>query len=251
MTMIKNPVISAILLIASITLPLLRGQSPSTGAGSPDQWQFTLAPYILFPWIDGTTAIKGREVPVNIAPKEIFSNLQFAVLGAFEARKGKWAVGADTVYVALGTTVDRPAANIDYNQGYYTFMGLRQLNQKVDFLFGARWNVIQGKLSFKGPLGITVEDTKQWVDPIVGLNFRQPLGHKLHFSMQADIGGFGAGSKFAWHLFPVVGMDVGKRTTLGIGYRVLSEDYSSGTQTALFKSDVILQALVIGAAFHF
>jgi hypothetical protein len=46
-------------------------------------------------------------------------------------------------------------------------------------------------------------------------------------------------------------MDVGKRTTLGIGYRVLSGDYSTGSQTNLFKYDVITQAFVLGAAVHF
>ena len=45
--------------------------------------------------------------------------------------------------------------------------------------------------------------------------------------MQADVGGFGASSKFAWHLSPVVGVDMGKRTTLGIGYRVTGMDYRS------------------------
>ena len=205
----------------------------------------------MIPWMDGKTAVRGREVEVNVAPSEIFSNLQFGVMGAFEARKNKWAVGADAVYMALGTTIDRPPADIDFNQGAYTFTGLRQLNDKVDFVFGARWNVIQGKLGFKGPLETTVQETKQWVDPIVGLKLRQPLGGKWHFTMQGDIGGFGAGSDFAWHLFPIVGVDVGKRATLGIGYRVLSGDYETGSQNNLFRYDVITQAFVLGAAFHF
>jgi hypothetical protein len=69
--------------------------------------------------------------------------------------------------------------------------------------------------------------------------------------MQGDIGGFGAGSDFAWHLFPMVGVDAGKRTTLGVGYRVLGADYKTGSQNTLFKYDVITQAFVLGAAFHF
>jgi hypothetical protein len=242
---------STTLLRLSMTAASLPAKAQSSSQAGSDEWKFTMAPYLMLPWMDGKTAVRGREVEVNVAPSEIFSNLQFGVMGSFEARKGKWAVGADAVYMALGTTVDRPPADIDFNQGAYTFTGLRQLNEKVDFLFGARWNVLQAKLGFKGPLETTVKDTKQWVDPIVGLKFRQPLGRKLHFAMQADVGGFGAGSKFAWHVWPVVGMDVGKRTTLAVGYRVLSGDYSTGSQTNLFKYDVITQAFVLGAAFHF
>jgi hypothetical protein len=208
--------------------------------------------------MDGKTAVRGQEVEVNVAPSEIFSNLQFGVMGYFEARKSQWGVGADAVYMALGSTVDRVPvlgtqanADVDFNQGAYTFTGIRQLNDKVDLLFGARWNVLQGRIGLKGPLQSTLEQTKQWVDPIVGLKVKQPLGGPLHFTLQADIGGFGVGSSFAWHLFPVIGADVGKRTTLGVGYRVLSGDYKTGSQQNLFKYDVITQAFVLGATFHF
>jgi hypothetical protein len=238
-----------ILLLPIAAFPLLA--HPQSSGASSDQWKITVAPYLMLPWMDGTAAVRGREVGINMAPSDILSNLQFSAMGAFEARKAKWAIGADAVYMALGTTIDKPPADIDFNQGAYTFAGLRQLNDKVDFVFGARWNVLQGRLGFKGPLETTVNQTKQWVDPIVGIKLRQPLGGKWHFTMQGDIGGFGAGSDFAWHLFPVVGVDVGKRTTLGMGYRVLGADYKSGSGNTLFKYDVITQAFVLGAAFHF
>jgi hypothetical protein len=202
--------------------------------------------------MDGKTALRGHEVEVNVGPSQIFDNLQFGAMGYFEARKAKWGVGVDAVYMALGTDVAKPSANVDFNQGAYTFTGLRQINEKVDFVFGARWNVIQGELDFKGPvLQGTFKDTKQWVDPIVGLKLKQSLGGKWHFSMQADIGGFGAGSDFAWQLFPVIGVDVGKRATLVVGYRVLSGDYTTGSGNQQFKYDIITQAFVLGAAFSF
>jgi hypothetical protein len=250
-TMTDDRISLAILLLLSIGTAHSNAQAQSNGPTSSDQWKFTVAPYLMMPWMDGTAAVKGREIDVNIAPSEILSNLQFGAMGAFEARKGKWAVGVDAIYMALGTTVDTPPADIDFNQGAYTFTGLRQLNDKVDFVFGTRWNVLQSKLGFKGPMGATLEETKQWVDPIVGLKWRQPLGGKWHFTLQGDIGGFGAGSDFAWHLFPVIGVDVGKRATLGVGYRVLGVDYRTGSQDNLFKYDVVTQAFVLGAAFHF
>jgi len=241
----------ATLMLLFIAASPALAQSQGGSGKSSDQWKYTVAPYLMIPWMDGTTAVRGHEVEVNVPPSEIFENLQFGAMGSFEARKARWAVGVDAVYMALGKTVDRPPVNVDFNQGAYTFTGLRQLNDKVDLLFGARWSVLQGNLEFKGPLLSTFNDTKQWVDPIVGLKLKQRLGGRLSFTMEGDIGGFGAGSDFAWQLFPVVGVDVGKRAALGIGYRVLGMDYVTGSGDKQFKYDVITQALVLGMAFYF
>ena len=246
-----NVAVATVVLLA-ITLPPALAQSQGSGGKSADQWQFTLAPYLMFPWMNGTTAVRGHELEVNVGPGDIFSNLQFGVMGYFAARKGPWGFATDVLYMALGTDVDKPSANVDFNQGAYAFTGSRQLNEKVAFVFGARWNVIQGKLDFKGPLlKGTFKDTKQWVDPIVGLKIEQPLGGRMHFTMLADIGGFGAGSDFAWQLFPVVGVDVGKRARIGFGYRVIGMDYDTGNGSELFKYDIITQAFVIGASLRF
>ncbi|MBI4893029.1 MAG: hypothetical protein HY821_20570 [Acidobacteria bacterium] len=224
----------------------------------PDKWNVTLSPYLMLPWMDGQMALKGYGVDVNVPPSEIFSNLQFGVMTGFEARKSRWAIAFDADYMALGTTLNRDPilgeranADVDANQGAYTFMGLRELNQKVDFVFGARWNVLQGRIGLKGPQQRVFDQTQQWLDPIVGIKLRQPLWGKWHFQMEGDIGGFGAGSDFAWNLFPMLGVDVSKRTTLGIGYRVLGMNYKSGTSSDYFKYDVITQSFVLGAAFHF
>lgn len=247
---IPGAVLGALVLLAALASPA-SAQSQQAGAGS-EKWKFTLAPYFMLPWMDGTTAVRGREVKVDVAPGDIFENLQFGVMGYFEARKARWAVGADAIYMALGATMDTPATNVDVNQGAYTFTVMRQVHKNIDVVFGARWNVLQGKLDFKGPVLLgTFNQTKQWVNPIVGLKINQSLGGRWRFMMEGDIGGFGAGSDFAWHLFPVVGLDVGKRATLGIGYRVLSENYKTGEGSQLFKYDVVTQAFVLGATFHF
>lgn len=248
---------AAAAVLALLSFPV-SGQSQPGTAAQPDGWQVTVAPYLMLPWMDGKTALRGLEVDVNVAPSEIFSNLQFGAMGAFEARKAKWGLGVDAIYMALGTTVervplvgDRANADVDVNQGAYTFQGIRQINDRLDFTFGMRWNVIDGRIGLKGPQQRVVEQTKQWVDPIVGLKFKQPLRGPVSFTMQGDIGGFGVGSDFSWHLFPMVGIDVGKRTTLGIGYRVLSSDYKTGSDATRFQYDVVTQAFVLGAAFHF
>jgi hypothetical protein len=244
-------ILVTLVLLSAIPSPAL-AQSPGAGGASPDKWKFTVAPYLLIPWMDGNVAIRGRDHEVNVTPSDIFSNLQFGAMGYFEARKARWGVGVDAVYMALGTSIDRPAANVDFTQGAYTFIGLRELNKKVDLVFGARWNRLDGKLQFNGPILLgTFEQTKQWVEPIVGLKLTQRLGGRWSFGMEGDIGGFGAGSDFAWQLWPTIGIDVSKRAAIKFGYRVLSEDYDTGSGNQEFKYDVITQAIAIGMAFHF
>jgi hypothetical protein len=244
-------ILTTLVFLSTFTCPALAQSSGSTGT-SADAWKFTAAPYLLVPWMDGTAAVRGRDHEVDVSPSQIFKNLQFGAMGYFEARKAKWGIGADAVYMALGTDIDRPSANVDFNQHAYTFLGLRQLNEKVDLVFGVRWNVLQGKLDFKEPpLTGKFEETKQWVEPIVGLKVNQRLGGPLSFAMEGDIGGFGAGSDFAWQLWPAIGIDVSKRATLKFGYRVLSEDYDTGSGNQYFKYDVITQAFAFGMAFRF
>jgi hypothetical protein len=245
-------VILMALVLLSIIAPAALAQSPGSSGKGSDEWKFTLAPYLLLPWMNGKVAIAGLEHEVDVSPSQILQNLQFGAMGYLEARKAGWGVGVDAVYMALGTDVPQPSANVDVNQGAYTFLGVRQLNKKVDLLFGARWNVIQGKLEFKGPLLLgTFEKTQQWVEPVVGLRLMQRLGGRWSFTMEGDIGGFGAGSDFAWQLWPLVGFDLSKHATLKLGYRVLSEDYENGTGAQLFKYDVITQAIALGVAFNF
>jgi len=149
--------------------------------------------------------------------------------------------------LASGLSKSCPKAD----QGAYAFTGLRALNDRVDLTFGARWNAIKGNIEFKGPLAATVGETKQWVDPIVGLKIHQRLGGRWHLGLVADIGGFGAASKFAWQVFPTLAVDVGKRARLGFGCRALGMDYKTGSDSTLFRYDVIANGPVLGMSFNF
>jgi hypothetical protein len=71
---------------AALTSPAL---AQSQGGKGPDDWKFTAAPYLMIPWMNGTVAVRGRDVDVNVGPGDIFSHLQFGVMGSFEARKAR------------------------------------------------------------------------------------------------------------------------------------------------------------------
>lgn len=216
-----------------------------------DTWRFTFAPYMMGAAMSGTSGIAGQQVTIDASASDIFSHLQFGAMGLFTAQKGAWGAGGDFIWMALGAVSEQPPANIDPNQGAFAFYGLRRLTPVADLTFGMRWNVLQGRIGFKGPLQKVAEETKQWVDPIVGVNLRTQGQGRLHAGFYTEIGGFGIGSKFAWQVFPTVGVDVAKRAALEFGYRWLDMNYESGADSTLFKYDVLTQGPVLGFAFKF
>ena len=221
---------------------------PAAAQAPSDEWEVVVAPYFMGAAMSGTTAVRGREVDVDVSASDIFSNLQFGAMGLVVARKGKWGVGADAIWMALGTTVRE--TNVDFNQGAFAFYGLRRLSSAADLTFGLRVNTLQGDLEFK-TLGVDVSQDKTWVDPLVGLTLRSPADHRVRLKVYTEIGGFGVGSDFTWQVFPTVGFKLNERVSLEVGYRWLDLDYSTGDGNERFGYDVLTQGPVGGLALRF
>jgi hypothetical protein len=214
-----------------------------------DGWEFTVAPYLFGASMSGTQTVRGRDVEVDLSASDIFSNLQFGAMGFVVARKSDWGVAADLMWTALGTSTD--IANVDFDQGAFAFYGLRRLGPGADVTFGLRVNFLQGTLGFKGPLQTRVEQSKTWADPIVGLNLRTPGEGRVVGRLYTEIGGFGAGSDFAWQIFPSVGIRVGGHATLDVGYRWVDTDYESGEANEQFAYNTLIQGPILGFTFRF
>ena len=103
--------------------------------------------------MNGTVALRGRDVEVNVSASDIFANLQFGAMGMLVAKKGHW--------------------------------------------------------------------------------------------------GFGAGSDFAWQVFPTLAFNFSDRLSLDVGCRWLDLDYSKGEGSERFAYDVLTQGPVEGFGFRF
>jgi hypothetical protein len=218
-----------------------------------DTWEVMVAPYLMGAAMDGATTVRGTEVRVELSASDIFSNLQFGAMGLIVARKGDWGVGSDLIWMALGTTVRE--TNVDFNQGAFALYGLRRLGSHADVTFGLRVNTLQGELTFKRlddtRRDETIDQDKTWVDPLVGLTLRSSEAHRLVFRLYTEIGGFGAGSDFAWQAFPTLGIRLTERASLDIGYRWLDVDYATGEGNEAFRYNVLTQGPVMGFSFRF
>jgi hypothetical protein len=243
-------------LALGLLLPVI--VTTSSAAQAPaDEWHVTIAPYFMGAAMNGTTAVAGQELEVDMSFSEILDNLQFGAMGLVVARKGNWGVGGDAIWMALGANGTAPGplgttGSADMNQGAFAFYGLRRLGPAADVFFGGRVNTLQAGLRFNGPGQRSADGSKTWFDPIVGLQLRTPgAGKRWHAQVYTEIGGFGVGSTFTWQVFPTIGVNLTKRSSLEFGYRWLDIDYSSGENVTLFKYDVLTQGPVMGFAFTF
>jgi len=222
--------------------------SPAAAQPANDEWQVLLTPYVMGAAMSGETTLRGVTVDVDVSASDIFSNLQFGAMGLVVARKGNWGFGADTIWMALGTTVRE--TNVDFNQGAFAFYGLRRLGPAADVTFGLRINTLQGKFTFKGP-DVSRSQNKTWVDPIVGVTLRTAADRRVQLRVYTEVGGFGAGSDFAWQLFPTGSLRLTDKTSLELGYRWLDLDYATGDGNEQFRYDVLSQGPVAGITFRF
>ena len=242
-----------------LVLTVMAASPAAAQAPAADAWTITIAPYFMGAGMNGTAAVKGQEIVVDTPFSDILQHLQFGAMGLVIARKGDWGVGGDAIWMALGANgtapgpLGRVTGSADMSQGAFAFYGLRRLAPYADVFFGGRINYLSANLRINTPLQVrSVDGSKTWVDPIVGLQLRTPEnGKRWHAQVYTEIGGFGAGSTFTWQVFPTVGVDLTTRASLEFGYRWLDINYSSGENTTLFKYDVLTQGPVLGFAFRF
>jgi len=219
-----------------------------------DAWHVTIEPYLMGAAMSGTTGVRGVEAEVDMSASDIFSNLEFGAMGIVAARKGNWGVGTDLIWMNLGATADRPAADLDFNQAAFAFYGLRRLNDAAEATFGMRANGVDGSIAFKDqsvvPAGTTLSQSKWWFDPIVGLRLHSNSPGRFNAAVYGEVGGFGVGSDFTWQIFPVVSVRLAGRTSLDLGYRWLDVNYADG-EGAEFTWDMLSQGPVLGFKFQF
>src|SRR5262245_31938770 len=95
------------LLAPFASLTPARGQSPSVAvsASRDDAWQYGALLYLWGAGIGGqTTFPNGQAAAITIDADQLFNNLKFAALGSFEARKGRWGMFTDVIYMNVGAS---------------------------------------------------------------------------------------------------------------------------------------------------
>ena len=223
-----------------------------------DKWQFQFTPYFWLAGLHGTGGVGGRTTNVDESFSDVFDALNFAFMGTFEARKGKFISLTDLEYVSVSDKKATPGPLFStVDAGFKTFIfdqevGYRLLENSekgasLDVLGGARvWRV---KTDFEFGAGILpaarIEGSRSWVDAVGGLRGKMALSQKLFLTGKFDLGG--GGSKFTWQVFGGAGYNVNPKIALIFGYRVLDVDYDKNN----FVFDMNQRGPIVGLGFRF
>jgi hypothetical protein len=269
----SNPITK---MAASICLSVLATLAASTAEAAEDGWQFGASIYGWFPDISGKTAFSDEtdDGEFEIDVKDILENLEFTLQGGFDARKGRWGVATDLIYMSVGNSqrssqegtlggtqipVDASArVELDMKSwiwttaGYYRFVDAD--NHSFDLLAGFRYIDVEQKLdwSFSGNIGDIPLPGREgsgkaklsnW-DFVVGLRGRYGFGSSAwYIPYYLDIGT--GDSDFTWQAAAGLGYAFNWGEIVGV-WRVLDYELDSGSAIA----EMEFSGPAIGATFR-
>jgi hypothetical protein len=179
---------------------------------------------------------------------------------SLEVRRGRWAIMADGLYVRLSDSVNPrgpllTTATLEIEQALVeAALSYRAVDAEawnLDVFAGARYNHLGLKFDFDfNPARIgprTVEGSKDWVDPYIGMQMRARVSKPVTFVLKGDIGGFGVASDFTWQAYAGFEFQIARHFYSSIGWRHLHTDYKDGN----FNYDVHMTGPLIEFGVNF
>ncbi len=227
---------------------------------SDNQWKFLVEPYIMFPFMNGSTGIGNLpDVSVDASASDIFSNLSIGAMLYAEAYTPTWAIGSDIIYINLKeyvkTGVLITAGSVQAKQFAWEVSGLRRLSPWLEVGIGGRLNSLSADidLTISRPNETNTRSggtTETWFDPILIARVKNPSGEKFLYQFRGDLGGLGIGSQFTYQIQAYVGYRFSDLFQMTAGYRLISIDYEKGANENRFLYDVDTSGPVIRFGFN-
>ena len=253
-------------LMAALAATLL---TQGAGVRAEEAWQFEATPYL---WASGMKGdVQAGRLPktaVDMSFSDIMDTLDFGLMGAFEARKGRWGILLDGIYMKvsdsatasrsgpgpIGATARADAeARIEQSMlaGAVAYRvtdgptavdvigGLRYTRLDVDAQIDASLFALAGTVKRSG--------NKDWIDPYVGARIQYPFAPRWTFVGYGDVGGFGVGADFTWQASAGVSYEFSKSVSGVFGYRYFKVRYDQDG----FLYDMSNDGIYLGAALRF
>lgn len=248
---------------SSLTICALTG--PAAAAGRA--WE--IMPYAWFTGIEGTMTIKGELQGIDASLAEVWDNSNAGGSFRCETWKGGNGFCLDLFHVNLtgefGDDVNRyiPASSIFFvDVAYNHHLGSTPVysHQKVKdtretrylsvgVLAGLRYFHLKNTLEQSDEENL--EQTGQFIDPIVGGYVHYRMARALTIAASADIGGFGIGSNFTWNAWVRVDVRLADWCWLNAMGRAFDIDYEDGSGEDRLGLNARIAGPALGAIFRF
>ncbi|MCG2840975.1 hypothetical protein L6Q21_08270 [Sandaracinobacter sp. RS1-74] len=253
--------------LAALTAAPAAARSVQESAG----WEFNLVPYL---WMAGSsTRLAHPAFPLAVEADssfgDILGNLDFGAMVAFEARRGRWGLLLDGLYVKVSEDgmVAIPqlgGARLPVAVGVRSFTGLAGVQYRLvadgigslDLVAGPRFWSLGSSINAAFPSGTPLppgvppsysrRETVDWVDAMAGAKAVVNLAPRITLNAHAMFGA--GGSRFSSDSLLAVGFRAGRSTSLLAGYRHLSAEVhrSNGLDV-----DTRMHGPAVGASIRF
>ena len=220
-------------------------------------WEFTASIPMWLTAIDGQVGV--GHLPTSSVNSSIYDNLKnlkAALAADFVARNDTFIFGIDFMWAKVGASTTFKAAgngpfapilrgtSASYTQnsvlatafgGYCLPVGVQGLS--LYGTAGARYTGLGLDINlsrqglpppFPGGFSIDNSQSKQWVDPVIGLAGKYRINDQWFLDGYGDIGGFGLVSKFTTMDTVDVGYNWTKNVFTSAGFKMLYDNYESG-----------------------
>jgi len=245
-------------LLPLLALSLALGAtSVSAEEKSADEWQFDATVYLWGSTLHQNTQT-GESVVINFGT--ILKNLDFAAMATFGARKGKFSMLTDVIYMDLsddqkheGEFLGRPVEGkltVGLKSWVLNLIGGYNLidsgKNVFDIAAGARYLDVDVPVTVKlNDLKIKRSNQDSGWDGVIGLKGRHNFPDGYYFNYYADIGG--GYSKLTWQTAVNFSYDYKKFSSV-VGYRYLKWNFEND-QPAL--DDLVIHGPYMGIKFRF
>jgi hypothetical protein len=237
--------------------------------GPSGGWTFEFTPYIWGAGMSGEVEAGSLpKIDVDMSFSDILKNLDAGLMGAFEARQGRFGLLFDAIYMRLehsgaasrtgqgpiGATATA-SAELEMTQTLHAAAVACRVDEgraPIDVIGGVRYSKVEADATIDGSFfnqtgSVDAGASKAWVDPYVGVRVQHPIAEHWTLVGYGDIGGFGIGSDFTWQADLGVNYGFSNTFTGKFGYRYISVDYDKGG----FRYDMANSGLYLGVGIRF
>ena len=214
------------------------------------EWSFTLEPYAWCPGVYGSVGVgQFPAMSIDTSPIDVLRNLDWGFFARGEIRRARWGLLLDGFYARFSAGVTPPgplysSANAVLQQSIDSALVALRVWEREAFALDAyagarlyymalsvsaeaensRFNQIAGA-RFDRELPTSAGGQRTWVDPVLGVRGTARFTRQLFATVQADAGGFGAGSDIAFFTQAALGVNITRHVSAELGYRYMFVDY--------------------------
>jgi len=259
----KKTMLATTFLVASMVTSVTTATTlarPNFSTPNSD-WQVTVAPYLWAINMNGAVTVSHYRTPMDESFDELLKHLNFAGMLWLDASKDDFSVFLNVIYTVLRyNTSDSFASLHAKNRLGLTSGGLAYQVFHNNFVgispyAGFRYTSNDTTVTVNASgLDVTVLNNQYWTDPIVGARFNFALSKDWSAIVAGDVGGMNASSQYSYNVYALLGYSPESHwtnTSLYVGYRLLDQNYSTGSGINYFHWNMKLFGPIAGIAIKF